>query len=88
MESTLAEDISRASLISSSTPWCSTLPEGAANGDCTDFKGLLTGLIGFDVGDKVEGMLGGHKLGDIVGAMKGDINGSSPKDFMQLVNVQ
>ena len=30
----------------------------AANGNCTDFRGLLTGLIGFDVSEKVDGVLG------------------------------
>jgi len=90
-DSVIAPEISRASLISlisSSTPWCAAQPEGAANGDCADFKGLLSGLIGFDVGDKVDGMLGGQKLGDLVGAMKGNINGSSPQELMQLANAQ
>ena len=87
-DSVIAPEISRASLISSSTPWCSAQPEGAANGNCTDFRGLLTGLIGFDVSDKVDGVLGGQKLGDIVGAMKGDINGSAPGDIVQLANAQ
>ena len=87
-DSVIAPEISRASLISSSTLWCSAQPEGAANGNCTDFRGLLTGLIGFDVSDKVDGVLGGQKLGDIVGAMKGDINGSAPGDIVQLANAQ
>lgn len=87
-ESAIAPEISRASLISSSTPWCAALPESAANGNCTDFKGLLSGVIGFDVGDKVSGMLGGQKLGDLVGAMKGNINGNSPQELMQQASAQ
>lgn len=87
-DSVIAPEISRASLISSSTPLCAAQPEGAANGNCTDFKGLLTGLIGFDVGDKVSGMFGGYNLGELVGAMKGNINGSSPQELMQQASVQ
>lgn len=83
-DSVIAPKISRASIISSSTPWCAAQPEGAANGDCTDFNGL----IGFDIGDKVSGMFGGYNLGELVGAMKGNLNGNSPQELMQLANAQ
>ena len=82
-DSAITSGITRVSLISSSTPLCSAQPEGAANGDCTDFNGLLSGLIGFDIGDKVSGMFGGYNLGELVGAMKGNINGNSPQELMQ-----
>ncbi|MCH7745853.1 MAG: CvpA family protein [Chloroflexi bacterium] len=82
--SVIAPEISSASLISSSTPWCSAQPDGAASGGCADFKGLLTGLIGTDVKSKV----GGPEAGRYVGAMKGDINGTSTEEYIQLANAQ
>ena len=87
-DSVIAPKISRASLFSSSTPWCAAQPEGAANGDCTDFNGLLSGVIGFDIGDKIGNALGGVKLGELVGAMKGNVNGSSPQEFIQAASAQ
>ena len=87
-ESAIAPEISGASLISSSTLWCLARPDGAASGGCTDLKSLFTGLIGTDAKGKVGDVLGGPNLGDLVGAMKGNINGSSPLELIQQAGTQ
>lgn len=82
--SVIAPQISRASLISPSAPWCSALANGGTAQGCTDFKGLASSMLGTDVDEKVKDMLGGQDVGTLVNVVKGSLNGSSPEQLVQM----
>jgi uncharacterized membrane protein required for colicin V production len=76
--SVLAPEVTRASLIASPAPWCSTLAEsGAEVGQgCTDLKGLAKQLIGRYVPKKATEFLE-NDGGGLVEVIKGSLTGSS-----------
>ena len=64
--SRLAPEVSRVSLVTSSSPWCSSLPE--ASEKCTDVLGVIAQLWGHHVSPKFDGLLGED------GALKGVVD--------------
>ena len=55
-ESQLAPSVSQASLVSSSSPWCSQADADAES--CLTVQSLAAELFGDDLGDKISGMIG------------------------------
>jgi uncharacterized membrane protein required for colicin V production len=82
--SVLAPQISRASLVSPSAPWCSALAKGGTARGCTDFKGLASSTFGVDIDAKVKDMLGGQDVGTLINVVKGNLSGSLPEQLVQM----
>ena len=83
--SKLAPEISRASLLSAETPWCSSTALYPA-GPCTDLRGLFSQLVGRHIPSEVTNALGedGGNLADLVnGALTG-----SPQELADIVGQQ
>ena len=83
--SKLAPEISRVTLISAVTPWCSSSQDGApANGEaCTDMKGLVNQFLGRDISEKVNDMLG-QDAGPLAGVVESALKGT-PQEIVGLV---
>jgi membrane protein required for colicin V production len=86
-ESKLAPGISRASLVKSARPWCSSFadPAEAEAASCTDVKGLFTRLWGDQVSTKVTDMLAQQDLGGLSDTVQQVLTGS-PNDIANLVS--
>ena len=82
--SVLAPEVTRASLFASPDPWCSTLPDSAAEADqaCTDLKGLAAKLIGRYVPKEGRELLGDDGV-NLAEVLKGTLTGS-PADLKRL----
>lgn len=82
--SVLAPQISQASLLAPSKPWCSTLSNsGSANG-CRDLKGFAGNMFGSDVDEELTGVLGGHEVGEIVEMVKNSLNGGTSEQVAKM----
>ena len=84
--SSLATGISRASLISTSTPWCSSIQEGEVTGDygCTDLKGVFNQVLGRHISVKVDGLLG-EDPGALADVVKDSLSGPR-EDLKSLID--
>ena len=84
--SKLAPEVSRVSLISSQTPWCSSLSEEAvASGTaCSSIMGMAGNLVGMDFGSEVEDAAGSQDVGSIVNVVKSSLTGGSVSDFAEI----
>jgi len=84
--SRLAPIVTKASLVSPSIPWCSSV--GSESGlPCHSYSNLLKGSTGFDIRAEMEGMLTeGQDVDTIMGFVKATLNGSNPKDLIQISN--
>ena len=86
--SRLAPQISRASLVSTDTPWCSSISGGASAGSepCTDLQGLFNQLLGRHIVDKVPDLLG-EDVGNLQDVVREALAGS-PQDLAVIVDTQ
>ena len=83
--SKLAPDISRASLLSAETPWCSSTAVDPV-GPCTDLRGVFSQLVGRHIPSEATNALGedGGNLADLVNrALSG-----SPQELADIVGQQ
>lgn len=87
-DSKLVSGVSKASFISTSTPWCSSLPEeGVKNGQpCTSMIGFAGDVTGMDIQGSMDDVLAGQDLGMLVDVVKGTLNGQSPGDIASFAN--
>lgn len=88
--SRLAPEVSRVTLISSQTPWCTTLSADAiASGTpCASILGMAGDLVGMDFGSKTEELTGGQDVGSIVDVVKSSLSGGSAADFASIAQQQ
>ena len=76
--SKLATEISRASLVATDGPWCSSIDAGAENAQpCTNLKGLLDKYLGRHIPDKISDFLG-EDNGSAVEMVKGVLKDGPP----------
>ena len=81
--SKLAPEVSRATLVSSSKPWCWEVEDGAQNGgDCNDIMGLFNQYLGRHISDTVGDFLGDDPT-SIVNVVQTTLTGS-PQDLVTL----
>ena len=77
--------VNRASLVSSSRPWCWQV-EGGSGADCTDIMGLFDQYLGRHISDTVGDLLG-EDAGSIIGVVQNTLGGS-PEELVALVGGQ
>ena len=84
--SRLAPIVTKASLVSPSIPWCSSV-NSEFGLPCHSYSNLLKGSTGFDIRAEMEGILSeGQDVDSIMSLVKGTLNGKSPKDMTQISN--
>ncbi len=84
--SRLAPIVTKASLVSPSIPWCSSVDSDFGS-PCHSYSKLFAGTTGYDIKAKMEGMLAeGQDVDTIMSLVKATLNGSSPKDLIQITN--
>ena len=83
--SKLAPEVSRATLVSSSKPWCWEVEDEAQNGsDCSDIMGLFNQYLGRHISDTVGDFLGDDSA-SIVNVVQTTLRGS-PQDLVTLAD--
>ena len=82
--SKLAPEITRASLIATSSPWCSTLKQDESGTDqpCTDMTGLVNQLLGRHITGKMDELLG-QDMGELAEVVQTALTGS-PQDLASI----
>lgn len=84
--SRLAPSISKASLVSPSKPWCSSLESGSGE-SCNSYTRLIGGMVGIDIDAYMEGMLAeGQSVDMIMGMVMASLRGGSPEKMIQIAN--
>ncbi|MCH7800688.1 MAG: hypothetical protein IIC24_03995, partial [Chloroflexi bacterium] len=83
--SRLAPEVSRATVLSSSQPWCSQIEGGNVEGAaCTDIAGLFSDYFGESISQQVNNVLGGD-IGNLTEIVQTTFGGS-PADIEGLLN--
>ena len=86
--SVLAPQISQASLLAPSMPWCSALSNGGSANGCTDFKGIAGNVFGLDIDKRLSSMLGGYDAGTLLKLVKESMSGGLPEQLERMSMAQ
>jgi membrane protein required for colicin V production len=82
--SKLAPEVSRATVLSSTQPWCSQVDGGVAGTDCTDITGLIDKYFGESIALQVNSLLG-DDFGSLADAVQTTLGGS-PTDLTSILD--
>lgn len=83
--SRLAPEVSRATVLSSSQPWCSQIEGGNVEGAaCTDIAGLFSNYLGESISQQVNNVLGGD-IGSLTEIVQTTFGGS-PEEVKDMLN--